>query len=108
MGALPAPKSSPLARDAQKIKSRIDSLISKMHKETKFTPTRSEVEEYAEMIIGYLNANHTKTAPHSTYLKAAVIDLTEVPEMAPQMQRIAFITALKDASHEMELFLSCL
>jgi hypothetical protein len=108
MGALPAPKPSPLAREAQKIKGKIDALIAKMEKDATFSPKREQLEEHAEWIIDYINNNHAKTAPHESYLKAAVIDLTEVPEMAPQMQRIAYLTALKDASHEMELFLSCL
>ncbi|MBS0604401.1 MAG: hypothetical protein JSS60_05105 [Verrucomicrobia bacterium] len=108
MGALPAPKPSPLSREAQKIKGRVDALITKMQKDAKFTPTRDMLEEHAEQLIDYINDNHEKTAPHESYLKAAIIDLTEVPEMAPQMQRIAFLTALKDASHELELFLSCI
>jgi hypothetical protein len=108
MGALPTPKSSPLAKEAQIIKGKIDALIFKMQKDEHYNPTREELEKYANTIIHYINHNHDKIAPHESYLKAAVIDLTEAPEMAPQMQRIAFLTALKDASHEVELFLSCL
>jgi hypothetical protein len=108
MAALPAPKPSPLAKEAQKIKGKIDTLMAKMHHETNFSPTRSQLEEYAGSIIDYIHNHHAKVAPHEFHLKAAVIDLTEIPEMAPQMQRIAFLTALKDASHELELFLSCL
>lgn len=108
MGALPAPKPSPLSKEAQKIKGKIDALITKMQKDEKFSPTRGQLEEHAEMIIDYIGSHHAKTASYESHLKAAVIDLTEVPEMAPQMQRIAFMAALKDASHEIELFLSCL
>jgi hypothetical protein len=107
MGALPTPKPSPLTREAQKIKDHIDALVAKMQKNSSYTPTRGQLEDQAELIIDFINDNHAKTSPHESYLKAAVIDLTEVPEMAPQMQRIAFLTALKDASHELELFLSC-
>jgi hypothetical protein len=108
MGALPAPKSTPLAKEAQKIKGEIDALIFKMQKDEHYDPTREKLEKYANAIIGYINHNHDKVVAYESYLKAAVIDLTEVPEMAPQMQRIAFLTALQDASHELELFLSCL
>ncbi len=107
MGALPAPKSSTLAKEAQKIKSRIDALILKMQKDEHFTPTRDQLDEYAELIIDYISHYHSKTAPYESHLKAAIIDLTEVPQMNPQMQRIAFLTALKDASQRMDLFLSC-
>ncbi|MGC1878883.1 MAG: hypothetical protein WA678_05880 [Rhabdochlamydiaceae bacterium] len=108
MGALPVPKSSPLVKETQKIKSRIDTLITKMQRDTNFTPTREQLEEIADTVIDFINDKHSKTAPHESYLKAVVIDLTEVPVMTAQMQRISFLTALKDASHEMDLFLSCL
>lgn len=108
MAALPTPKSSPLAREAQKIKEQIDKMVSKMQKTAKFCPTREDVEEIAQEIINYIDKNHTQAIAHHSYLKGAVIDLTEVPEMSPQMQRIAYLTALKDATHQMDLFLSCL
>jgi len=107
MCALPTPKSSALVKKAQKIKSEIDSLITKMQKDSHFTPTRELVEDFAKSIIDFIDTNHSEIGSHLKYLKAAVINLTEVPIMAPQMQRIAFHTALKDASHEMDLFLSC-
>lgn len=108
MGALPTPKDSPLAREAQKIKGEIDALATKMKKDAKHSPTREELGKHAEAILSYIDHNHAKIATHKSYLKAAVIDLTEVPQMAPQMQRIAFLTALQDASHEMALFLRSL
>jgi hypothetical protein len=108
MCALPAPKSSPLAKDLMRIKNLVDSLISKMQRDHHFMPTRNQLEEPAEKLISYINNNHSQVVRYESHLKAAIIDLTEVPVMAPQMQRISFLTALKDASHEMNLFLSCL
>ncbi len=107
MGVLPTPKPVPHTKEALKLKSRIDALITKMQKDEKFTPTREQLEEIAEDMIDYISKNHFKITPHDSYLKAAVVDLTEVPVMAPQMQRISFLIALKDTSHEMDLFLSC-
>jgi len=107
MSPLPAPKPSALTKEVLGMKSRVDSLISKMQKDTNFSPTREQLEEIAETIIDFISTHHSKTAPHESYLKAAIIDLTEVPVMAPQMQRISFLTALKDASYEIDLFLSC-
>lgn len=107
MAALPAPKPSPLAKEAQKIKNQIDALLLKMQKNAHFTPTRGQLEDCAEEIIDYINKYHSKTASFEHHLKAAIIDLTEVPQMNPQMQRIAFLTALQDASQKMDLFLSC-
>lgn len=107
MCALPTPKSSPITREVSKIKGKIDVLITKMQNDAKVTPTRSQLEDYAESLLSFIDRYHEEVAEHKSYLKAAIIDLTEVPQMAPQMQRIAFLTALKDASHEIELFLSC-
>ncbi len=107
MSALPTPKSSPLVKQVQKIKSEIEAVISKMQKDPKFTPTREQLEGFAEEIMDFREKNRKAVAPHETYLKAAVIDLTEVPVMAPQMQRISFLTSLKDSLHEIDLFLSC-
>lgn len=107
MGAVPASKLANLAKEAQKVKGHVDALITKMKKDEHFTPTRDQLEEYAEMLIDFINRNHAKTAPFESHLKAAIIDLTEVPEMHPQMQRIAFQTALKDASQKLGLFISC-
>lgn len=108
MCALPTPKSSPLTREILKIKGHIDALISQMQKDAKFTPNRNTLEEHAESLINFVNDHHAKIGSHKSYLKAAIIDLTEIPQMSPQMQRIAVLTALKDTTHEIDLFLSCL
>lgn len=109
MGALPTPKPSQLVKGAQVIKESIDSMIMKMQNDTKFLPTRTQMDEFAQKILDYIDNNYEQTAPYLSYLKAAVIDLTEAPEMQPpQAQRFSFFAALKDASHEIELYLSCL
>lgn len=109
MGAQPAMPSKPAAviKKAQKIKQHIDNIIGKMQKNSSFSPTRNQLEEHAEDLIDLINDHHDDVVAHESHLKAAIIDLTEVPEMAPQMQRIAYLTALKDASQKMQLFLSC-
>ncbi len=103
------PSKRPLAccKEAERIKGKVDTLLSKMLKEPKYTPTRNELEDHAELIIDLLNARHAEIKPHEIHLKSAIIDLTEVPEMSPTMQRIAFQTALKDASAQLERFLHC-
>ena len=103
--AMPA-MPSPLGKKVMKIKTRVDNITLKMQKNPSYTPTRNDLEECAEQLIDFINDNHAQTLPLESYLKAAIIDLTEVPEMAPQMQRISFLTALKDASNELNLFIS--
>ena len=102
-----SPKDSAVWAKAQKIKDGIDSFITKMEKQPGFTPTRDQLEDYAEQLLDFINKYHDSIAPYERYLKAAIIDLTEVPEMAPQMQRISFLTCLRDASKSLNEFMGC-
>lgn len=112
MSAAPArpskqPRDPIIHQKVEKVKTQLDKLISKMHKDTKYVPTRNDVEQYAILINDIMMSNRNKIRQFESYLKAAIIDLTEVPEMHPQMQRISFLTALKDASQKIQLFLDC-
>ncbi len=108
MGALPNPKSSPLVKQVQKIRGEIESLLLKMQKSEQWTPTREQMDDCAELLVRFVNKNPVEVEAHKSYLKAAIIDLTEVPQMAQEMQRIAYSTAIKSALNEIDLFLSCL
>jgi hypothetical protein len=98
---------SRVTKTAMKIKSNIDSIIEKMQRKQNYSPDRKDLEKCAKQLIDFINEEHEAVVAHQSYLKAAIIDLTEVPEMAPQMQRISFLTALRDASKNMDLFISC-
>lgn len=100
------PKDPMIYQKIDHIKSNVDALIAKIQKQTSFTPTRDEVEKFAIQINDVIMKNRDKVRSFESYLKAAIIDLTEVPEMHPQMQRISFLTALRDASEKLQLFLS--
>lgn len=99
--------SDPFYQAIKKIHSHLHHLIEKMEKESHYTPERKDLEAQAEHLIDFLNVYHEKAKPHKSHLKAAIIDLTEIPQMSHQMQRIAFLTALKDASIEIDRFLHC-
>jgi hypothetical protein len=105
MAAVPERKASHQHLEAQRIKNQIDTMASHIERRSSYTPTREELEYCAEEIIDLLNRYKEKTSPNEKFLKTAIIDLTEVPEMAPEMQRIAFLTALKDASSNVGKFL---
>lgn len=112
MSAAPArpskkPRDTIIYQKAEKIKTQVDKLISKMQKNSTFLPTRDEVEQYAVQINDLVVNNRQKVKQFESYLKAAIIDLTEVPDLHPQMQRIGFLTALRDASQKIQLFLDC-
>lgn len=93
----PSKFSSSVLKKIEKISASIELIIKKMDKESQYMPKRELLEEYAEEIIDLINDHHAELGEFESFLKAAIIDLTEVPDMAPQMQRIAFLTALKDA-----------
>ncbi len=109
-GAQPSkkPRDPIIHQKVDHIKMGIDGLISKIQRQSQFLPTRDEVETFAVQINDVIMKNRDKVRSFESYLKAAIIDLTEVPEMHAEMQRISFLTALKDASQKLQLFLeSC-
>ena len=82
-------------------------LSARIQKDAKFSPSRDNLDEIADQIIHICNIYHETIMPWDKHLKAAIIDLTEVPIiMGPEMQRFAFATALKDASESLNQFLS--
>lgn len=94
-------------KEAEKLKAKIDSLISKIQQDEYFSPSREEIEKHAKTLIDFMNQYHNQVYDHESFLKAALIDLTAIPEMPPQMQKLSFLTALKEASKELQLFLKC-
>jgi len=112
MSAVPShpskkPRDAAIYKKAETIKTQVDKIISKMQKDTSYLPTRADVEKYAVQINDLVVDNREKVRQFESFLKAAIIDLTEVPDLQPQMQRIGFLTALKDASQKIQLFLDC-
>jgi N12 class adenine-specific DNA methylase len=88
-----------------KIYETMNARIEKMNKEKSFIVEQKELNKLAEQIIGVINKYHSQVVKQESLLKAAIIDLTEVPTMQPQMQRIAYLTALKDAASNIQKFL---
>lgn len=109
--ACPQPSRDPKAAAAWgkvlDIKEDVDALIVKMQKKPNFSPNRKDLEKYAEKLIKFINKNHHLIASYERYLKAAIIDLSECPEMAPEMQRLSYLTSLKDASKNLQEFMNC-
>lgn len=108
MAALPTPQSSPRVKEMLKIRIEIEEILTKAQNNAKWSPTREQLESCAERLLDYIIRHDASIESIKSYLKAAVIDLTEIPRMAPQMQRIATLTAIKSALHEIDRFLSCL
>ena len=112
MSSVPAqpsrkPRNPKIYKKAEAIKSDLDRFISKIQKASSYQPERADVAKYAIEINDLIMNNREQVRSFESYLKAAIIDLTEIPEMHPQMQRISFLAALKDASYKIQLFLDC-
>ena len=101
------PRDPVIHQKIERIKSEVDNLISKIQKQSSYNPLRDDVEKYAVEINDVIMNYRNSVRQFESFLKAAIIDLTEIPEMHPQMQRISFVTALKDASQKLQLFLDC-
>lgn len=102
---LPRPKENPAYEDVLYIRDKIADILRKMDRKEKFVPTQKDLDKQAKQILVVINKYHTTIKPLETHLKAAIIDLTEIPSMHPTMQRIAVATALKDACKNLEDFL---
>lgn len=101
----PEPQSSPLHKGLQQIKDKIDDILAKMKKDQKFMPKQTDLDDYSSQVVQLIQKYHPKITPEQKNLLAAVIDLNEVPLMHPMMQKIAFETALREASENLEEYL---
>ncbi len=99
-------KSTPLHKGLQTIKEEIDRIVSSMSKNTAYTPERADLDALSSRAVQLIQKYHPKIPANQKTLLMAVIDLTEIPVMHPKMQRVAFQTALKDASKNIQTFLN--
>ncbi len=99
-------KAGPSQKGILKIHDKIESLIHKANKDPHYSIKQNELNRFAEQLIEIINEHHRHIERWEAPLKAAIIDLTEVPTMHKELQRIAYITALKDALKNLERFLS--
>lgn len=98
-------KAGPAQKELLKLHEKINSHILKMEKDKNHMTKQEELNKYAEQIITIINKYHAEVVKWESFLKAAIVDLTEVPSMQPQMQRIAILTAMKDACTNIQSFL---
>ena len=100
-------KSSPAYQEIMEIKKQIETLLSRMEKDGKFCPSRDTLDGIGEQMIHACNRYHATIALWDKYLKAAIIDVTEVPIInAPELQRVSFRGAMQDAVMNLEQLLS--
>ncbi len=102
----PEMPANPAYKKIDRILVDLKGLLHKLEGKEKDHPVlQKEVDLAAKQIITVINDHHSEIARWETYLKNAIIDLTEVPYMQPQMQRIAFETSIKAAVKNLQSFL---
>src|SRR5437879_2849819 len=99
------PKATPLHKGLQNIKEEIDRIIAKMQRSMEFLPDRAELDAFSAKAVQLIQQYHPKMPADQKLILNAVIDLTEIPIMHPKMQRLAYQTALKEASNNLGEFL---
>ncbi len=97
---------SPSHKAISSIREHLFELSSKMKKTSSFCPAVQELDKYAEKIVQYVDKYHKECEKNKAHLKDAIIDLTEIPLMHPQMQRVAIETALKMAVENIDKYCS--
>ena len=75
-----------------------------MKKEENFCPNVQQLDEQAEELLSFIAKYNKEVEKTKLHLKNAIIDLTEVPLMHPQMQRLAIHTAVKMACKNIDKF----
>lgn len=96
----------PVQQKIHKIVGQLDSLLGKLSKASDVPHLQQDIEASAKQIISIINAEHSKIVKLESYLKNAIIDLTEIPVMQPEMQKIAFQAGIKAAIDNLQLFLA--
>lgn len=94
-----------LQQGLKQIKQQIDKILQNMKKNAHYVPKREEVEIFAQNTLELVQKYHPLISPEQKMLLIAVIDLTEIPEMHPKMQKVAYETALRDASKNIQEYL---
>lgn len=97
---------SPSRREILVIREDLHKMWEKMKKQESFCPNVQELDKQAERIIKFIDKNHKEVEKTKPHLKDAIIDLTEIPLMHPQLQRMAILTAIKIACDNIDKFCS--
>lgn len=99
-------ESSPSHKAILSIRESLFEFSSKMKKDKSFCPSVQELDKYAKKIVQFVEKHHKECDKTKSFLKDAIIDLTEIPLMHPQMQRVAIETAIKMSVENIDKFCS--
>ena len=97
---------SPSHREILSLRDALSAIHEKMKTQGSYCPTVQELDLHAKKIIHFIDKFHKEIDKTKAHLKNAIIDLTEIPIMHPQMQRVAIQTAIKVACDNIDKFCS--
>ena len=95
----------PIHKQVHQIMDQLDQLLIKLSKSKDCPSLQQGIDQCAKDLLGIIQKNHASIAKFESYLKNAIIDLTEVPHMQTQMQKIAFEVAIRAAITNLKSFL---
>ena len=83
----------------------LNHLLNELSSHEDIPTLQDSLEQCAQEILSVINEHKEQVIKTESYLKNAIIDLTEVPYMQEEMQKIACEVALKAAIKNLEYFL---
>jgi hypothetical protein len=98
-------KEGPIYTDVYNIMDRLNHLLLQISKSDDVPTLQNEIDLCARDLLSVITTYRPAISKTESYLKNAVIDLTEVPYMQAKMQKIAFEVAIKAAMKNIESFL---
>ena len=96
---------SPIGQKVHHVIDQLETLLTTLAKNKDSPALQEGIDTCAKDIIAISTKHHKEISKYESYLKNAIIDLTEVPHMQPQMQRIAFEVAIRAALKNLQSFL---
>jgi len=102
----PEKKEHPAHEKIQQIADRLEALLHKTEKTTQFIMPQTEIDACAREVIDIINQYHASIYKFESYLKNAIIDLTEIPYMQPHVQKISFEISVRAALNNLQAFLT--
>ena len=95
----------PIYKKVSTIKDKLNQLLIELSKSEDIPTLQNKIDQNAKELLALVSENHKTIFKTESYLKNAIIDLTEVPYMQPQMQKIAFEVAIRASIKNLGAFL---
>lgn len=95
----------PIQQKVYHVMDTLDQLLLTLTKNKDVPTLQQDVDNSAEELMSIMSKHSKEIGKYTSYLKNAIIDLTEVPQMQPQMQKVAFQEAIKAAKKNLQTFL---